>query len=72
MGTRSAGRWILYDEVDRDLLAMAPDSEAEWSPKRKLKRKGLPDTKVAEEKPLGGIKHWSRGNIKNEEVKLEM
>lgn len=52
--------------------SMAPDSEAEWSPKRKVKRKGLPDRKVAEVKPLGGIKCCSRGNIKNEEVKLEM
>ena len=58
--------------IETSWQSMAPDSEAEWSPKHKVKRKGLPDRKVAEIKPLGGIKCWSRGNIKNEEVKLEM
>lgn len=41
--------------------SMAPDSEAEWSPKCKVKRKGLPDRKVAEVKPLGGINVGAEG-----------
>lgn len=61
-----------HDGVDGDPLSLALDSEGRWSPTCRGKKESPSRQESSTSKVIGMRKCWSRGNIKKEEIKLEM